>query len=30
MVLMDGSRIPLDDIIGMESEWLPDAFQDNL
>lgn len=30
MVLMDGSRISLDDIIGMESEWLPDAFQDNL
>lgn len=29
MVLMDGSRIPLDDIIGIESEWLPDAFQDN-
>lgn len=28
MVLMDGSRIPLDDIIGIESEWFPDAFQD--
>lgn len=30
MVLMDGSKIPLDDIIDIESEWLPDIFQDKV
>lgn len=30
MVLMDGSKIPLDDIIDIESEWLPDIFQDKI
>lgn len=30
MVLMDGIKIPLDDIIDIESECLPDAFQEKL
>ena len=29
MVLMDGSRIPLDNIIDIESKWIPDVFHDN-
>ena len=28
MLLTDGTRIPLDDIVGIESKQLPGAFRD--
>ncbi len=28
MILTEGTRIPLDDIIDIESEWLPEVFRD--